>query len=67
VASCPEMAAQGEVRLLAALAKALLFLGLRGFEVSGKVFLAEGLGDLSTFGDSLLGARFFACESEWMS
>jgi hypothetical protein len=38
-----------------------------GFGVSGKVFPAEGLGGLSTFGDSLLGTMFYAREAEGIS
>jgi hypothetical protein len=37
------------------------------FSVLGMVFLAEGLGGLSTFGDSLLGEIFFAVEVEGIS
>jgi hypothetical protein len=57
----------GEVGLLVAPAKTLVYSGPRGFSISGKVFPAEGLGGLSTFGNSLSGGRFFACEAEWIS
>jgi hypothetical protein len=38
-----------------------------GFSVSGKVFPAEGLRGLSTFGDALSGAMFYAGEAEGIS
>jgi hypothetical protein len=41
--------------------------GPGGFDIAGKVFLAEGLEGLSTFGDSLLGIRLSASEAEWIS
>jgi hypothetical protein len=66
-ASCPESAADGEVRLLVVLVEALASSGPRGFNIFGKVFPAGGLGGLSTFGDSLSGAGFFACEADWIS
>jgi hypothetical protein len=65
--SRPESVADGEVGLLMAPAEALVSFGLGGFDISGKVFLVEGLGGLSTFGDSLSSTRFFACEAEWIS
>jgi hypothetical protein len=60
-------AADGEVGLLAAPAKALVSSGPGGFDICGKVFPVEGLRGLRTFGDLLSGARFFACEAEWIS
>jgi hypothetical protein len=57
----------GEVGWLAAPTKTLMFSGPRGFDISGKVFPAKGLGGLSTFGDLLLGGRFFAGEVEGIS
>jgi hypothetical protein len=59
--------ADGEVRLLVALAEALVSFGPGVFDISGNVFLLEGLGGLSTFGDSLSGARLFSCEAKWIS
>jgi hypothetical protein len=44
-----------------------MFSGPRGFDISRKVFPAKGLGGLSTFGDLLLGGRFFAGEAEGIS
>jgi hypothetical protein len=38
-----------------------------GFGVSGKVFPADGLRSLSTFGDSLSGGMFFAGEDKGIS
>jgi hypothetical protein len=67
VASCPESAADGEVGLLAASAEVLLSSGPEGFNISRRVFPVEGLGGLSTFGDSLSGTRFFTCAAEWIS
>jgi hypothetical protein len=59
--------ADGQVGLLAAPAKALVSSGPRGFDMSGKVFPAEGSGGLSNFGDSLLVTRFFVYEAELIS
>jgi hypothetical protein len=47
--------------------KTLMFSGPRGFDISGKVFPAKGLGGLSTFGDLLSGGRFFAGEAKGIS
>jgi hypothetical protein len=66
-ASHLESAADGEVRLLAASVEALAFSRPMRFDISGKLFPTEGLGGLSTFGDSLSGARFFTGETEWIS
>jgi hypothetical protein len=65
--SRPKSVADAEFGLLAVPAKALVSSEPGGFDISRKVFPAEGLRGLSTFGDSLLDARFFACETEWIS
>jgi hypothetical protein len=56
-----------EVRLLVAPVGTLMSFEAGGFSVSGKVFPAEGLKGLSTFGDALLGAMFYAGEAEGIS
>jgi hypothetical protein len=38
-----------------------------GFNISRRVFLAQGLGGLSTFGDMLSGGMFFAREAKGIS
>jgi hypothetical protein len=59
--------ANGEVGLLAAPVGTLTFSEPDGFDISGRVFLAEGLEGLSTFGDSLSGEIFFAGEAKGIS
>jgi hypothetical protein len=57
----------GKAILLAALVGILMYSEPKRFGVLGMVFLAEGLGGLSTFGDSLSGEIFFAVEVEGIS
>jgi hypothetical protein len=56
-----------EVGLLVALVGILMSSKPGGFGVSRKVFPTEGLRGLSTFGDLLLSAMFFAGEGEQIS
>jgi hypothetical protein len=55
------------VGLLAAPFGTLMFSEPWGFGVSRRVFPAEGLGGLSTFGDSLSSKMFFTGEAEGIS
>jgi hypothetical protein len=57
----------GEVEFLEALVETLTSSRPGSFDVAGMLFSAEVLEGLSTFGDSLLGALFFARESEGIS
>jgi hypothetical protein len=57
----------GEVGLLTTPVRTLMSSEPVGFGVSRKVFLAEGLGGLSTFGDSLSGEMSFVGEVEGIS
>jgi hypothetical protein len=57
----------GEVGLLAALVGRWMSSGSAGFDISRKVFSAEGLRGLSTFGDLLSGEMFFAGVAEGIS
>jgi hypothetical protein len=61
------VASDGEVRTPFAPAGSSVSSGPGGFDISRLDFLAEGLGCLSTIGDSLLIRVFFACEAEWIS
>jgi hypothetical protein len=67
VASRLESVADSEVRVLVAAIGRLMPSKPGGFGVSGKVFLAEGLGGLSTFRDLLSSGMFFAGEAEGIS
>jgi hypothetical protein len=66
-ASCPESATDGEVGIPAAPVEALVCSGHGCFDVFVKVFPIDGLGGLSTIGDSLSGARFFVGEAKRIS
>jgi hypothetical protein len=57
----------GEVKFLEALVEALMSSRPGGFDMARELFLVEGLGGFSTFGDSLPGALFFVGEAEGMS
>jgi hypothetical protein len=57
----------GEVGLLTAPVETLVSSGLGAFDITEKVFPAEGLRGLSTFGDSLSGEMFFAGEAKGIS
>jgi hypothetical protein len=61
------LATDGEVEFLEVPVEVLMSFGPEGFDITGKPFLAGGLGGLSTFGDSLLGALFFVGEVEGIS
>jgi hypothetical protein len=66
-ASRLKSAADGEVGLLVAPVGILMSFDHRRFGTSGKVFPAEGLRSLYSFGDSLSSGMFFAGEAEGIS